>query len=127
MPQSISQNTWLRRMPKNEVKKRIIFCGHTDSAYEWSLMKIKQNFMVFVLVSVVIINLVFLALLIHQTAIAKFKWYILIVVAIALVFNIGLFNVCTFKVVVPGANDNLSGCLSSIGVIKAMEEANIEL
>ena len=50
MERTKSHNVYAKYEPTGEVKRRIIFNGHVDSAYEWTLMKIKQNVMVGVLV-----------------------------------------------------------------------------
>ena len=45
LPETTSCNVYAKYKPSGEVKRRIIINGHTDSAYEWTLMKIRQEVM----------------------------------------------------------------------------------
>ncbi len=128
LPQSISTNLYAKIKPSGEIKKRIVFNGHTDSAYEWSLMKIHQNFMIFVLGTIAIANLAFLGIIIAALAtdLNNLKLGSLILGLITFVLDIGLFFMCNFNVVVPGANDNLTGTMISMAVLKAIKEENIQ-
>ena len=38
-PKRKSCNVICTRKPKGEVKRRIVFCGHMDSAYEWTYLR----------------------------------------------------------------------------------------
>ena len=49
LPETTSCNVYAKYKPTGDVKRRIIINGHTDSAYEWTLMKIRQEVMVGVL------------------------------------------------------------------------------
>ena len=51
LPQTQSRNVYAKYKPKGTVKRRIVINGHVDSAYEWPLMRVHQNFMVATLVT----------------------------------------------------------------------------
>ena len=120
-----SHNLYCKYEPTGEVKRRIIFNGHMDSAYEWSLMKIKQNVMVAVLIIDLLCAFATIVLGIWA-AIQPADWMYITMMCFIIPF-IGLFYVCDFNVVVPGANDNLTGCTNAVAVLKCLAESNIRL
>ncbi len=125
MENTESTNLYAKYKPTGEVKRRIVFNGHVDSAYEWTLMKIKQNVMVGCLVFDVILLFVMIGL-----AIACFvnpQLWMYVTMACFSVPFITLFFVCNFKVVVPGANDNLTGVLNAVSVLKCLKESGVRL
>ena len=124
MPRTQSHNVYAKYSPQGEVKRRIIFNGHVDSAYEWTLMKIKQNVMVGVLVIDIICLLAMIVFTILGIIWPDIMWIRIVTAVLAIPF-VGLFFVCNFKVVVPGANDNLTGTLNAVAVLKCLKEANI--
>ena len=54
LPKTMSSNVYAKYHSSGETKRRIIFSGHCDSAYEWTLMKIKPAFMIAVIALCVI-------------------------------------------------------------------------
>ena len=124
LPRSKSHNVYAKYAPTGEVKRRIIFNGHVDSAYEWTLMKIKQNVMVVALVIDIVCLLALIALSAVAIALPGLTWPHIVMACFAVPF-ITLFFVCNFKVVVPGANDNLTGTLNAVAVLKCLKEAGI--
>ena len=125
MQNTESTNLYAKYEPTGEVKRRIVFNGHVDSAYEWTLMKIKQNVMVGFLVFDVICLFVMIGLAIATIIDAKLWMYV--TMACMSVPFISLFFVCNFKVVVPGANDNLTGVLNAVSVLKCLKESGVRL
>lgn len=119
-----------------ETKRRIIFNGHPDAAWEWpvnyalggvgfeahaiigfagafyylilSIIQMVQNGMTGVDVT---------------TPIGKAALWGLIFVP----FLAGLYFMVDYRKVVDGANDNLSGCYMGIALLKALEDEGIEL
>ena len=119
-----------------ETKRRIIFNGHPDAAWEWpvnyalggvgfeahaiigfagafyylilAIIQMCQNGMVGVDVT---------------TPIGKAALWGLIFVP----FLVGLYFMVNYKRVVDGANDNLSGCYMGIAILKALKDEGIEL
>lgn len=120
-----SGNLYGKYMPTGEVKRRIIFSGHCDSAYEWTLMKISQNLMVGVLVADIVCLLASIGIFISNLATGSIPLWSVIFSGVSIICYIGLFFVCNFKVVVPGANDNLTGVFASVSVLKCLKESGI--
>ena len=88
-------------------------------------MKIKQNVMVVVLVVDLLCAVATIVLGIWA-AIQPATWMYITMMCFIIPF-IGLFYVCNFNVVVPGANDNLTGCTNAVAVLKCLAESNIRL
>ncbi len=119
------------KKPKGEVKRRIIFVGHVDAVWEWPF---KEKF-------------TYLGFDIHLMACFLGAFYLLAIailklagvlegdlafklglVTIAFVpFWFGLYFMWNKKRIVDGANDNLSGCYIGMGILKMLQEHNIEL
>ena len=125
LPKTTSGNVYARYKSAGETKRRIIFSGHCDSAYEWTLMKIKPAFMITVIVMCVVGVLASVALCIYGAVKGATPVWSLVVTMVFVPFYVLLYFFCTFKVVVPGANDNLTGVLASVGVLKCLKESGI--
>ncbi len=132
-PKAVSTNIIARRSPKGEVKRRIVFGGHADAAYEMTYVLHGQNKtlipvslgstlgMIFVLV----FNLLLLINSFRTRIIDIEFWKLIGIIEIAFVpFFIALLFFTNWKQVVDGANDNLSGCFVGIGLLKDMAEKN---
>lgn len=121
-----------------EVKRRIIFNGHPDAAWEWPVnYKLGGvGFEGHAIISAVGV-LYYLALAIisisqngagitvldPSSALCKVALWGLLFVP----FMIGMYFMWNKKRVVDGANDNLSGCYMGIAILKAMRDEGIEL
>lgn len=125
LEKTTSGNVYAKYLSAGETKKRIVFSGHCDSAYEWTLMKIKPQFMVAVLALAVIGLIISTALFLYSAIVGFLPVWSLVVTTLFAPFFIALYWFCTFKVVVPGANDNLTGVLASVAVLKCLKEANV--
>ena len=132
-----SHNVIATRKASAETKKRIIFVGHSDSQYEWILnyklggtgMKLFLIPAVVGLVICCIANLVkFIAVDINGVASEGLETFFLIVGIVLCVFivpYVGFLFFQSYTKSVPGANDNLSGCLASMSVLKHMAESDV--
>lgn len=125
LPKTESGNVYAKYKSSGETKRRIVFSGHCDSAYEWTLMKIKPAFMIAVIALCVVGVLASVALCIVNLAKGRTEVWSLVVTSAFIPFYILLYFFCTFKVVVPGANDNLTGVLASVAVLKCLKESGI--
>ncbi|MBR3588638.1 MAG: M20/M25/M40 family metallo-hydrolase [Clostridia bacterium] len=124
-----------------ETKKRIILCGHTDSAFEWTYtyyggrpavatiivsavlsIVISLAGCITALVSDGLLNLTFVF---SQSNIAVTVFAILMLCMIP--FLIAALFFCNFKKPVTGANDNMTGCYISLAVAKYLKDNNINL
>ena len=119
------------KKPKGEVKRRIIFVGHVDAVWEWPF-KEKFTYLGFDIHMMLCFLGAFYLLAIAILKIAGVIVGALAVklglVAIAFVpFWFGLYFMWNKKKIVDGANDNLSGCYIGMGILKTLQEQNIEL
>ena len=132
-----SHNLIATRKPTGETKKRIIFVGHSDSQYEWILnyklggtgMKLFLIPAVVGLIACCIASLIkFIVLELKGIESAGANTFFLVVGIVLCVFvipYIGFLFFQSYTKSVPGANDNLSGCLSAMSVLKLMDEADV--
>lgn len=125
LPKTTSGNVYAKYHSSGETKRRIVFSGHCDSAYEWTLMKIKPAFMIAVIVLCLVGVFSALALSAVNLARGGTAVWSLVVTSAFIPFYVLLWFFCTFKVVVPGANDNLTGVLASVAVLKCLKESGI--
>lgn len=134
--EKISCNVMAVKKPKGEVKRRIIFNGHTDAAHEWTLNH-KFGGVGFALgFGIAVIGLVYLfaasviSLIINGIGMQTASGASLVLGLIALVFSpfwLVMYKFTNWKVIVDGANDNLTACYMSMVVLKTLSEENIEL
>lgn len=132
-----SHNVIATRKSAGETKKRIILVGHSDSQYEWTLnYKLGGTGMkLFLIPAVVGLIICCIASLIKAIVIdfkgidiAGVNTFFLVVGIFLCVFivpYIGFLFFQSYTKSVPGANDNLSGCLTVMSVLKHMEEADV--
>lgn len=132
-----SHNLIATRSPKGEVKKRIILVAHSDSQYEWILnYKLGGAGMKAFLIPGVVGLIVCSIASIIKAIVVDFKkidtpeseTFFLIVGIILCLFivpYVGFFFLQSYTKSVPGANDNLSGCLGCMSVLKHLEEADV--
>ena len=119
------------KKPTGEVKRRIIFNGHPDAAWEWPF---KYMF-------------TYLGFDIHMTLCFLGAFYLLgisiaklanalddklaitlgLVTLVFVPFWFGLYFMWNKKRVVDGANDNLSGCYIGMAILKYLKDEDIEL
>jgi hypothetical protein len=129
--------------PKGEVKRRIIVNGHADATEEWFwLYKFGMKGMVTVFIgslvgALYVIVISFISLDLRNRSGSEFGLFgpipstlplvLGLVGLIFLVLWVALYKFHNKKVVVDGANDNLTACYVSLAVPKALKEAGIQL
>lgn len=133
-PKKKSHNVIGTRKASGETKQRIIFSGHVDSSYEWTYTHLGgKNLLYFVaaggFISLFFVFFVSLGTVVEfgafQSAneglfeIAKYAQLICIPFGIAVCFFVN------YKCCVEGANDNLTGAVSSVAILKYLEDNNI--
>lgn len=121
-----------------EVKRRILFNGHPDAAWEWPvnyalggvgfeghavICGVGAAYYFVISVIYMIQNGIAFAPIDTSSTLFKFALGGLVFVP----FLIGLYWMWNENRVVDGANDNLSGCYMGIAVMKALEDAGITL
>jgi hypothetical protein len=132
-----SHNVIAKRAPKGEVKKRIVFVGHSDSQFEWTLnyllggvgMKLVLIPAVVGLVADLIIAIIGIICAGTNGALeaAEPRWLMIlgfVVGCIFIPFQLGFLFFQSYTKSVPGANDNLTGCYVGMAVAKAMADTD---
>lgn len=126
------------KKPTGETKRRIIFNGHPDAAWEWPVNYKLGGvgfeghaglafggafyYLALSVISVVTNESLGFGLIDPENTLRKFALWGLLFVP----FLIGLYFMVNYKRVVDGANDNLSGCYMGISILKYLKEEGIE-
>ena len=121
-----------------ETKRRIIFNGHPDAAWEWpvnyklggvgfeghAIIAFLGAFyyLIISIISVVQSDSLGFGLIDPASPLRKMALWGLLFVP----FLVGLYFMVNYKRVVDGANDNLSGCYMGISILKFLKEEGIE-
>jgi len=133
-PKKISRNVYAVYKPQGEVKRRIIFGGHTDAAYEWTYtyhgglpaMAVAIGGAVLAIFTVFIASLARLFAGFSASGVPELAggWRTLgIVLLCCLPFALIICFFINYRIIVDGANDNLSANYVSMAVIKQLAEA----
>lgn len=132
-PKKVSRNVMARRAPSGELKRRIIFGGHSDACWEWTYSyhgQIKTLAPVMAgsiggLILVTIVDIVWLitSIINGSAGVQGDFWHVIGIIQLALIpfFFLILFFI-NWKIVVDGANDNLSACYVAMAVLKEMAD-----
>jgi len=132
-PKHVSRNVYAARKPKGETKRRIIFGGHADAANEWTYslhgqMKTLAPVIGGSIIGMFVAAIINIALLVKTltegTPVAiEGVWKVFGIVLICFIpFGIAIMFFINWKVIVDGANDNLSACYIAMGVLKEMSD-----
>ena len=128
-------NTYGYRKASGETKRRIIFCGHADSSMEWRftywggpklVIPVIGGSLVGIVVSlicniVVIVKSILNPEFIASTAVDVISYVLLAFVVVFLIASLFYDK----KRIVEGANDNLTGCFTSIAMLKYLKDHDI--
>lgn len=118
-----------------EVKRRIFFNGHPDAAWEWP-MNYKfggvgfEGHIIVSAIGTLLYIVIAIINIVNNGAFAPLEGTLKTVALWGLLFTpfwVGMYFMWNRKLVVDGANDNLSGCYMGIAILKAMKDAGIEL
>ncbi len=127
-PKAVSKNVYAVRKPKGEVKRRIIFGGHADAAWEWTyaLHGQKKTLAPVIFGSIGGLVITFFSDLVYIIMGApeiKGVWAVIAIVQLILIpLYIAISFFINWKVIVDGANDNLTACYASMAILKEMKE-----
>ncbi len=134
-PKKTSMNVTGIRKATGETKRRIIFSGHVDSAFEWTYTYHGGRPVVAgIIVTAVITILLNIGGGIYGIIAGDgFVWtadnlalkIIAVVMYLTVPVMIAAIFFCNYKRPVTGANDDLSGCMVSAAVLKFMDANNI--
>ena len=129
-PKRTSRNVVAKYNAKGTAKKRIIVSGHSDSSYEWRYTYLGGPRLVTSVIGGAVVGIV-IALVAQIYALVAgspdnlfmdiMKW-VLLVWCIIYAFAIFFLN---YKKPVEGANDNLTGAVSSMAVLKYLKDNDL--
>ncbi len=143
-PEKTGHNVTCVKPPKGEVKRRLVFNGHTDAAWEWpvnyALGGVGFEGHAIICGVGAIFYIVVSALYLAKFGMAGFAlnpeityatapWFVKAAFwgLIFVPFEFGLYFMWNKHRIVDGANDNLTGCYIGIAVLKALQDEGIEL
>ena len=129
--EQIGHNAAGFKKPTGEVKRRIIFNGHPDAAWEWPF-KYLFTYLGFDIHMMVCFVGAFYLLGISIARLAgalssELATKLGLVALVFVPFWFGLYFMWNKKRVVDGANDNLTGCYMGMAILKYLKEEGIEL
>ncbi len=130
-PEKTGHNVAGFKKPTGEVKRRIIFNGHTDAAWEWPV-KYKLTYLGFDLHMMICFLGAFYTLGISIANVAgafddNLAKTLGLIGLVFVPFWFGLYFMWNEKRIVDGANDNLTGCYIGMAILKMLKDEGIEL
>lgn len=132
LPQKTSHNVYGVKKATGELKQRIIFSGHVDSSYEWTYTHLGGHILLYICGVFAVVSLIFVlvsaalntfGVLEEGTTIYNIFHYGQFIGIPGGIIAIGFVN---FKLCVEGANDNLTGTVGSIAILKYLKDNNID-
>lgn len=130
-PEKTGHNVTAIKKCTGETKRRIIFNGHPDAAWEWPVNYALGGvgFEAHAIICGVgaVYFIVISALKLAGTIGAEMATKLGLIGLVFVPFWFGLYFMWNKKRVVDGANDNLSGCYMGIAILKALKDEGIEL
>lgn len=133
-PKKTSRNVMAVRKPSGDVQRRIIFGGHTDAANEWTYalhgglksLAIVMVGSVFGLLLLTVFDGVWLFCAVFGNGFESAFWLVIGIVQLFLIpFFIAVLFFVNWRVVVDGANDNLSADFIAMGVLRELAEQDV--
>lgn len=132
LPKKTSYNTYGVRKATGETKRRIIFCGHADSSMEWRFTYYGGPKLLIPIIGGALLGVVYVTVCSIIAIVMSFvkpeflqstAFDILSYVALGFIL---FFLAASFfydkKRIVEGANDDLTGCFTSIGILKFLQD-----
>ena len=135
-PEKTGHNVTAIKKCKGETKRRIIFNGHPDAAWEWPVnyalggVGFEAHAIIGFAGAFYYLILAIIKLVQNGSAGADISTPLGKAGLIGLIFVpflVGLYFMVNYRRVVDGANDNLSGCYMGIALLKALKDEGIEL
>ena len=123
-----SSNVICTRKATGETKRRIIFGGHMDTAYEWRYTHLGGAKLVSVVVAGAVASLL-ITLVLSIVGLfvdnSQLQLVPMIIQAITVPFLVAVMFFVNWKLAVEGANDDLSGVFTSMAVLLYLKNNNI--
>lgn len=127
--EKIGHNASGFKKPTGEVKRRIIFNGHPDAAWEWPF-KYKFTYLGFDIHMIVCFLGAFYMIGISIAKLAGINADLAFKLGLGTLafvpFWFGLYFMWNRNKIVDGANDNLTGCYMGMAILKALQDEGIE-
>ena len=133
-PKATSTNVIGRRKPTGEIKRRIIFSGHVDSSYEWTYTHLGGKVMLFAVGIYAVVGMFFvfgvsiISVVKGGAVNAELEGFLKVLQYAQLAFIpafIAVLFFTNFRLPVEGANDNLTGSVAAVAVLKFLEDNDI--
>ena len=134
-PKATSYNVFARYAPRGNVRRRIVFCGHADAAYEMTFARHGGKKALGPVLVLSTLGMVYMMACNTAVLVCALRGTPAPLTGIWLAMGIGgllfipafigIMLFINWGCVVDGANDNLTGCYVAIGVLKALKEAGI--
>ncbi|HPP58933.1 MAG TPA: M28 family peptidase [Candidatus Hydrogenedens sp.] len=136
LPKKESNNVYAKWTPSNKnITQRIILCGHADSAYEMRYNQWGKLYLKLAVLSMIlsILILLFLSLLFSYEYFKGEEILFIperireLSIIFGIIYGIIAISFIRFSRVVPGANDNLSGSITALEVLKWFSKHPFEI
>ena len=125
-PKATSHNTYCIRHASGEVKRRIIIGGHSDSSIEWRFTHLGGKYLMYSAFVYPSLGLAYtLFITIFQLVNGELNPTLIYIGCAFIPGYIMLAIFMNYKIIVDGANDNLTGCMTGAAVVKFMGDKNI--
>ena len=128
-PKATSHNTIGVRKASGEAKQRIIFSGHVDSSHEWTYTHLGGAPLLYTVgvygvlsMLYVFVSSILIGFNIVNPEVAETLKYIQIAAIPGAILVLFFVN---FNITVEGANDNLTGAIGSVAIMKYLQDNDI--
>ena len=128
-PKATSHNTIGVRKASGEAKQRIIFSGHVDSSHEWTYTHLGGAPLLYTVgvygvlsMLYVFVSSILIGFNIVNPEVAETLKYIQIAAIPGAILVLFFLN---FNITVEGANDNLTGAIGSVAIMKYLQDNDI--
>lgn len=131
-----SHNATAIKKPSGEVKRRILFSGHADAAYEWTMnyhfggAGFIGHFLIAMVGIVYTFVIAVISLIKNGVGMVNAAGAQLTLGYIGLAFIpfiVLMYWLWNERIIADGANDDLTGCFMSIALLKALKDNGVEL
>ncbi len=126
---AVSHNTIGVRHASGELKQRIIFSGHVDSSHEWTYTRLGGKILLFAVGGYGIVSMLYVLvssiLLVAGVGSPEVQDILRYAQIACIPGGIAVMFFVNFKITVEGANDNLTGAISSVAIMKYLQDNDI--
>lgn len=139
-PEKTSHNLTATKKPTGEIKQRVFFQGHMDAAWNWPVNEKLggRAYVGHIIIAVVGVFYMFVLAIVRccmmdltpgvfTPAMNPGLFYAGIADIVFLPFIFGMYFMWNENKVVPGANDDMSGCLMAVGILHQLQESGCDL